>query len=181
MTHLPLWYLGQIPHDICDQIINELSALPQRDATMGVDGETQDNQQRSTSVVFASQDYWFSDTMERFAFEANKACCWDYLINSREAIQFAKYGANQHYDWHIDTFPLSGKLTDRKVSVVCLLNDPTEFEGGQFQARLYQEYTVPLVKGSMIAFPSIVEHRVIPVTAGFRYSATMWVHGPRFR
>lgn len=181
MSHLPIWYLGKIQQDICDQIIDELSQFPHRDATMGADGESQDAQQRSTTVVFADQDYWFSETMEKFAFEANKTCNWDYLIDSREAIQFAKYGVNQHYGWHVDTFPLAGKPTDRKVSVVCLLNDPSEFEGGQFQTRLYQEYTVLLEKGSMIAFPSSIEHRVIPVTSGFRYSATMWLHGPRFR
>jgi PKHD-type hydroxylase len=181
MSHLPLWYLGKVEPEICDKVIAELSKQPERDATMGVNGEETNNQQRNTSIVFASQDFWFSQTMEQFAHEANKVCCWDYLIDSREAIQFAKYGVNQHYGWHVDTFPLSGQLTDRKVSVVCLLNDPSEFEGGQFQARLYQEYTVPLEKGSMIAFPSSIEHRVIPVTSGFRYSATMWLHGPRFR
>jgi PKHD-type hydroxylase len=47
--------------------------------------------------------------------------------------------------------------------------------------RLYSEYTAPLVKGSMIAFPSILEHRVTPVLSGVRYSATMWFNGPRFK
>jgi predicted 2-oxoglutarate/Fe(II)-dependent dioxygenase YbiX len=35
--------------------------------------------------------------------------------------------------------------------------------------------------GTIIAFPPILEHRVIPVTSGVRYSATMWFNGPRFR
>lgn len=181
MTHLPLWYLGTIQKDICNQIIDELSQFPERDAAMGLQGEAKEHKKRNTTVVFAPENYWFSKEMEQFAYTANKACKWDYDINGREAIQFAKYGAAQHYDWHVDIFPLAGQPTDRKISVVCLLNDPSEFEGGQFQARLYQEYTVPLEKGSIIAFPSIVEHRVIPVTKGFRYSATMWFHGPRFK
>jgi PKHD-type hydroxylase len=62
-----------------------------------------------------------------------------------------------------------------------LLNDPAEFTGGEFQIRLYSEYTAPLVKGSVIAFPSFLEHRVVPVTSGVRKSATMWLRGPRFR
>ena len=61
------------------------------------------------------------------------------------------------------------------------MNNPTEFEGGQFQVKLYQDYTAPLLKGSVIAFPSFLEHRVIPIESGVRYSATMWLNGPRFK
>jgi PKHD-type hydroxylase len=94
-------------------------------------------------------------------------------------VQFAEYGPEQHYAWHTDTFTLSGKPIERKVSVVCLLND--DFEGGEFEVRLYNNYQAPLKKGTMIAFPSILEHRVVPVTSGIRYSATVWFNGPRFR
>ena len=65
--------------------------------------------------------------------------------------------------------------------MVCLLNDPTEFEGGAFVMRLYSEYFPDLVKGSNIAIPSILEHQVIPVTSGIRKSATIWTYGPRFK
>ena len=71
--------------------------------------------------------------------------------------------------------------TDRKITVICLMNDPSEFEGGELQIRLYGDFTPELKKGSLIAFPSVLEHRVTPVTKGVRYSATMWLSGPRFR
>jgi PKHD-type hydroxylase len=148
---------------------------------MGVDGKELAHAHRNTEVRFAPDDYWFSRNMREFALTANSACKWDYLIEGQEAIQFAKYGPEQHYNWHVDNFPLCGRDTDRKVTVVCLLNDPTEFAGGDFQIRLYSEYTAPLGKGSMIAFPSILEHRVVPVLSGTRYSATMWLNGPRFK
>lgn len=181
MTHLPIWYLGKLPTDVCDQAKKELLELPMHDAAMGIDGEVKQETQRNTSVVFAPFDFWLSKEMEAHAAQANDQCGWGYDMPSREAIQFAQYGVGQHYDWHVDYFPLAGKDTDRKVSVVCLLNDPSEFEGGEFQIRLYSDYTAPLEKGSIIAFPSILEHRVKPVTSGVRYSATMWFHGPRFR
>ena len=181
MNHLPLWYLGKLPDEICNQAKEELLSFPMREAAMGIDGDVKIESQRSTSVVFAPFDFWLGKDMEQFARMANAECKWDYDIPSREAIQFAQYGVGQHYDWHVDIFPLAGKETDRKVTVVCLLNDPSEFEGGDFQVRLYSEYTAPLEKGSIIAFPSILEHRVTPVTSGFRYSATMWFHGPRFK
>lgn len=179
MSHLPLWYIGKLDSDTCNQIIAELSGIEVRDATMGVDGSDKDVSTRNTNVRFAATDYWLGKNFENFATEANKNCGWEYHITGRENIQFAEYGPEQHYAWHTDTFTLAGKPTERKLSVVCLLND--DFEGGQFQVRLYNDYDAPLEKGTIIAFPSILEHRVIPVTSGIRYSATMWFNGPRFR
>ena len=179
MAHLPLWYLGKLDGDTCNQIIAEMSGIEVKDATMGVDGAEKNHATRNTNVRFGGSDYWLNDRFESFAMQANKECKWDYHVTSRENIQFAEYGPEQHYAWHTDTFALSGAPTDRKITIVCLLND--EFEGGEFQVRLYSDYTAPLEKGTIIAFPSILEHRVIPVTSGIRYSATMWFSGPRFR
>jgi PKHD-type hydroxylase len=61
------------------------------------------------------------------------------------------------------------------------MNDPSEFEGGLLQLRMYQEFTPELKMGSIIAFPSFLEHGVTPVTKGVRYTATMWLSGPRFK
>lgn len=179
MSHLPIWYLGQLGHEMCDRVVEELSVIKDKDATMGVDGAELDVATRKTKVRFAEAGYWLEGIFERFAAEANKHCKWEYHITGAERVQFAEYGPEHHYGWHTDTFTLSGQPTDRKVSVICLLNDG--FEGGDFEVRLYSDYRAPLVKGSMIAFPSILEHRVIPVLSGTRYSATMWFNGPRFR
>lgn len=181
MAHLPIWYLGETSHEKCDRMIAEMAQLPTNDATMGIDGEEIAHQHRNTAVRFTNFDHWFSEEMEVHSATANILCYWDYEITGREAIQLAEYGPEQHYNWHVDNFPLAGKPTDRKITVVCLLNDPSEFEGGTFQMRLYSEYDVPLVKGSMVAFPSILEHRVTPVLSGKRFSATMWLNGPRFK
>lgn len=179
MAHLPIWYLGQLDSDTCNQVIAELSGIEVRDATMGVDGTATDLKTRNTNVRFGDSDYWLGQDFESFAMQANQTCGWDYHVTGRENVQFAEYGPEQHYAWHTDTFTLAGTPTERKITVVCLLND--DFEGGQFQVRLYNDYTAPLEKGTIIAFPSILEHRVIPVTSGVRYSATMWFNGPRFR
>jgi PKHD-type hydroxylase len=179
MSHLPLWYLGKLDSDTCNQAIAELSGIEVKDAAMGINGAEKDRKTRDTNVRFAQPDFWLAKDFVSFAHHANKECKWDYDITGHENIQFAEYGPEQHYAWHTDTFALAGKPTDRKITIVCLLND--EFEGGQFQVRLYNDYTAPLEKGTIIAFPSILEHRVIPVTSGIRYSATMWFSGPRFR
>lgn len=181
MSHLPIWYLSSIPVDICDLLISEMPNLPSRDATIGISGEQLQHSTRNTSVKFADKGHWFEEFLKKIANDGNSTCSWEYHITGNESIQFAEYCQEQHYDWHTDTFTLSGKPVDRKLTVVCLLNDPSEFEGGEFQVRLYADYTAPLVKGSVIAFPSILEHRVLPVKTGKRMSATMWLSGPRFR
>lgn len=181
MAHLPIWYLANVSPEVCDRLISELSSLPSKDATMGIDGKELQHNTRNTNVRFAQPNHWFEPSLKQVAHEGNSTCKWDYDVTGNEAIQFAEYGVEQHYHWHTDTFTLAGAPTERKLTVVCLLNDPSEFEGGKFEMRLYSEYTAPLVKGSVIAFPSILEHRVTPVLAGVRHSATMWLNGPRFR
>lgn len=181
MAHLPIWYLGSIPADVCDAAVTDFSKLPSKDASMGVDGTEHNHAHRNTSVRFAGANHWMEIYLRNTAFEGNQVCKWDFDVAGNENIQYAEYGPEQHYNWHVDTFPLCGQPLDRKLTAVCLLNDPSEFTGGEFQIRLYSEYTAPLVKGSVIAFPSFLEHRVTPVLAGVRKTATIWFNGPRFR
>ncbi len=179
MAHLPLWFITQVDTKLCDKVVAELSQKQVQEAKLGAEGVESNIETRKTSVVFADAGYWFEEKCRELAAFANQQCKWDYNVTSAERIQFAKYGLNHHYTWHTDTFTLSGRPEDRKITVVCLLND--EFKGGDFEVRLYGDYKAPLTKGSMIAFPSILEHRVTPVLSGTRYSATMWFNGPRMR
>ena len=181
MNHLPIWFIGNIPSDLCDRATDEFSRFPLHEATMGIQGNDLNHIHRNTSVRFIDRGHWFEDKLKSVAYIGNKLCDWQYEITGNENIQFAEYGIDQHYQWHTDTFALSGQPLDRKLTAVCLLNDPSEFTGGDFQVRLYTEYNAPLTKGSVIAFPSILEHRVTKVLSGIRKTATMWLNGPRFK
>lgn len=181
MSHLPIWFLSNIEPVLCDEVIAECSTLSYNEASMGETANERDKQYRNTSIQFLSQNHWMEKILKDFALNGNKECKWNYLISENEQIQFARYTEKQKYDWHTDTFPLGLKPLDRKVTVICLLNDPSEFEGGDFKIRLYKEYTAPLKKGTIIAFPSMLEHCVTPIITGVRYSATMWLSGDKFR
>lgn len=181
MSHLPIWYVGNIPADVCDAAVREFMTIEPQDAKMGSDGEIDNKLHRDTVVRFAPEGHWFGGIMMEHGRLANKLMGWDYDITGHENVQFGSYGPDGHYGWHIDTFPLSGLPLDRKVSVICMMSDPSEFEGGELQIKLYQEYTADLKKGDIIAFPSMLEHRVIPVTSGMRNSAVVWLNGPRMR
>lgn len=181
MSHLPIWLIGTVPTEVCDAALKEFQLLPVQDASIGDKGDKHDHHVRNTNVRFAADTHWFGGILLEHAVRANRECNWQYDMNFHENLQFAEYGEGQHYDWHCDTFPLIDAPTARKVTAVCLMNDPSEFEGGEFQIRFYQDYVAPLKKGDIIAFPSMLLHRVTPVTSGIRMSATIWMNGPRFR
>ena len=57
----------------------------------------------------------------------------------------------------------------------CLLNDPSEFEGGEMQFRdKEQKTTIKLKKHRPILFMPNLEHQVLPVLKGHRDSLVVW-------
>jgi len=182
MNHLPIWFIGQAPDKECDTAFLQYKSISPKNATMGTNGDILDTQNRNTTVRFADDKNIFGFNLHNFGLKANSECKWNFHLTSFESVQFAEYGIGQHYNWHIDTFFLSGKPYDRKVTVICLMNDLSEFVGGELKLRFGgKEYLAPLKKGTIIAFPSFIEHCVTPVTSGTRYSSTMWINGPEFR
>jgi PKHD-type hydroxylase len=65
-----------------------------------------------------------------------------------------------------------------------LLSD--SYEGGEFQFASYSKEKCVISTqecskvGSIVVFPSAMEHRVAPVTKGIRYSLVTWFLGPPF-
>lgn len=93
-------------------------------------------------------------------------------------LQFTTYRAeNQgHYDFHVDSGvnKLGG---DRRLSMIVLLSDPKEFEGGQFEMNPRLDGNCLSEKGDVLFFRSGIRHRVLPVTAGVRHSLVTWFWG----
>jgi len=100
-----------------------------------------------------------------------------------EPAQLGLYTENSkdHYDWHTDDC-LTTKRTPRKLSMVLLLSDPSEFEGGDLQImKSSNPETLELRRGRAWFFPAWMLHRVTPVTKGVRRSLVLWVGGPAFK
>ena len=121
---------------------------------------------------------------------------WDFDLECIEAIELTHYFEGEFYDWHTDIFPVpiirNKKPYNRKISVTVFLNDPEEYEGGEFDLELRGPNskekvneerfdTFKLPKGSMIVFPSYMWNRVRPVTSGVRKSLVLWFQGSPFR
>lgn len=100
----------------------------------------------------------------------------------RERLQYTVYHgeAGGHYDWHVD----HGAATQdaRKISLSLQLSDAAAYQGCDLELS-YGDGSVPAPrrKGTLVAFPSYVLHRVSPITAGTRKSLVAWVSGPDFR
>ena len=100
-----------------------------------------------------------------------------------EEMQLTEYSSSfeGHYGWHID-----GNIADcnvpRKLSMVLMLSDPSEFEGGELQVNPGGgEVTLEMKQGRAWFFPSYVLHRVKPVTKGVRKSAVVWAGGEQWK
>ena len=116
---------------------------------------------------------------------------WNYDIHFLEAIQLSHYSEGNFYDWHVDTLAkpiINNDVSyNRKVSATFFLNDPEEYEGGEFDLEVRGPNaeerfdTIKLPKGSIVIFPSDRWHRVRPVTSGVRKSLVIWFQGPSFR
>ena len=116
---------------------------------------------------------------------------WNYDLDGCDSLQYGIYSDGGFYDWHLDIENeiknINGQYLIRKLSITIWLNDPDEYEGGEFDIETKGPHmdlryeTLKLPKGSIVIFPSDKWHRVRPVTSGVRKSLVMWFQGPPFR
>jgi len=88
--------------------------------------------------------------------------------------QFTKYDVGEHYDWHTDS-DNSSLFKNRFCSIVIQLNN--DYTGGNLE---YKDATNVIHEfergiGNLFIFYSALEHRVVPVETGVRYSLVNWV------
>lgn len=97
-----------------------------------------------------------------------------------EPLQIAQYGVEDFFDWHTDFS--NGHASNRKLSLSVQLSDASEYEGGHLQFQINQnQINAPKSKGTVVIFPSFIQHRVTPITSGIRKSLVAWITGPHFR
>ena len=198
------YFHSVISPKLCDDIIKHCSSNLQ---VAKIGGEADENdkpdrwwaegktieKKRKSQVAFFD-DRWIYKEIQPYVKLANNLAGWNFDWDWTEQAQFTKYGLNEHYGWHCDSYSepyqdvpqgMVGKI--RKLSVTVSLSDPEDYEGGdlEFDFRNDQDYefakkdskficTQAKTRGSIIVFPSFVWHRVTPVTSGTRYSMVMW-------
>ena len=170
----------------CDFIAERAALYAPQTATVGFDETKRDDlAYRSSTVRWldVGAERSIVDRMMAFVIASNRNNFGVDIVAPFD-LQFTEYhGAKQgKYDWHQDVWLESTRPYDRKLSVVIQLSEPAEYSGGAFEFFGLQspgESFAP--RGSILIFPSFLQHRVLPVQSGLRRSLVSWVEGPRWR
>jgi PKHD-type hydroxylase len=183
-------YWPQILNEnIINSIINLGEQYPKVKPTLGFDGKTNNNQYRSSDIHWINPNdnhsKFLVDILWYFAKEANRNA-FNFDIDYIPDIQYTKYYSedNGKYDWHSDTFWANPTLYDRKLSIIIQLSDSNDYTGGDFEIDPhYHQLPKDIIrqKGTVIVFPSFLNHRVTTLLTGSRKSLVSWVQGPKFR
>ena len=109
---------------------------------------------------------------------------YNFELSGAEPFQYTIYDSSEEgeYDWHNDIMQV-GDDSVRKISVVILLSDKSEFSGGSFLVAPdgNKPKEVLTKRGRIVLFPSWIPHCVTPVLEGKRISLVMWLYGKRFK
>ena len=160
----------------------------------GRKGDYKPDPKTRISDVAWCNDQWLYDVIWPFMVRANEEAGWRYQIKAAESCQITRYKKGGFYSFHRDgngdhlsayNNPQNAFMHGyvRKLSMSVMLND--NFDGGAFEFASYgkEECNVSPIEasaGSVIVFPSAMEHRVAPITKGIRYSVVCWFVGPPF-
>ena len=164
---------------LCQEIIDIGKTLPQEKGTVYA-GK---NLGRKSTVSFLPFDKMqpMYDDINNFIQKTNRNHFGFGDIQIRERAQITEYTKGGHYDWHTDTsLDMDLEPPVRKLSMTLLLNDPSEFEGGELQIAGTKN-TKLMKQGHATIFASFLQHTVTPVTRGVRRSLVMWFGGEPFK
>lgn len=180
-------YKNAVPKRDCDKII-DFAKDKWEQASIGGDNEPRKlvfEEIRKSDIVWCDEPDVYKMAWS-YLNDANENAKWKFSIDSAQPMQITRYSEGGHYEYHIDGNGFTREMQDpkqttygktRKLSMTIVLNE--DYEGGEFQFfrddRLVREKT-----GTVIVFPSYVQHRVLPITKGTRYSLVVWFCGEPF-
>jgi PKHD-type hydroxylase len=144
-----------------------------------------DDSIRKSSIKWLMLDKLPPDIVEYFknVFMHINEKHFNFELSGFEHWQFTIYDEKNagEYKWHIDTSPVGEKFI-RKLSMVLMLSDSSEFVGGHLLINSDGNIQVAeQKKGRAIFFPSWVPHCVTPVLQGVRQTLVIWAHGEKFK
>jgi PKHD-type hydroxylase len=171
---------GVLDKAFCDYVLSNRNWDDAEEAKVRESGIPADPSTRISQVLWEDYTSPIAAVAFHYTYMANKHAGWDFEIEYPQQVQIGRYAKDGHYDWHIDSQMPDAQNNQRKLSCSIILNDPSEYEGGDLEFNKIDN-TPPKTRGSIIVFPSMLEHRVTPVTSGVRYSAVCWTVGAAFK
>ena len=171
--------------DQCRQIIKSGREQKPQQAGVGMDRPdgSVDTKKRTTTISwipFDTMKPMYQD-LNNFIQAANLNHFGFDDVRITERAQFTEYPEGGFYDWHMDCdVNMQHEPPVRKISMTLLLNDSSEFQGGNLEL-MSPGKIAPLEQGHAICFASFLNHRVQPVTKGMRQSLVVWFGGKPFK
>lgn len=146
-------------------------------------GGTNATIRRSQVVLLGMEERyrWLYERLWTAAQECNRLFFSVDIAGVEANVQLARYdsGNRGFYDWHTD---FAGIAPRRKISLSIQLSRPEDYDGGDLELLYGNEpQRLDRTRGTLIAFPSFMLHRVAPVTRGVRWSLVAWIIGNRWR
>lgn len=147
-----------------------------------------ENKIRSSKVNFlfpSEETKWIFDRIKEVTDNVNDRL-FHFDLRYFPNVQFTSYSTGDYYDWHMDLIPNeTQQLFSRKLSLSVVLSDPLEYDGGELEINRHAndscEIALKPEQGTVVFFPSFIQHRVTKVTKGIRYSLVVWVEGDKFK
>ncbi len=172
------------PHQ-CKMVIDCGRKQPPQQAMigMGKPGGGTDTSKRVTTISWIPFNELpeLYKTLDSFIQKANLNHFGFDNVRITEQAQFTEYPVGGFYDWHMDCDTnMAHEPPVRKISMTLLLNNPSDFEGGDLELGGPASYK-KLEQGHATCFASFINHRVRPVTKGVRQSLVVWFGGTPFR
>lgn len=170
---------SSLSHEDVERITEIARRQPVEDAAVFSSAESMQDI-RSCTVRWLD-DEWVHSLLWPYVEQANTNG-FHLAIDGRSEMQFAEYGGKQggHYGWHHDVQWNGQSGLDRKISITVQLSDAGEYVGGDFEFDEVKTNADFRSKGTVLAFPSYLRHRIHPVTSGTRCALVAWFFGPRW-
>lgn len=167
----------------CKEIINIADTVGWRDGVtydVGSDKPKIDHRGRLAFSVTLDEDHddheWIYSRVKKAFHKANRY--YDLELGGAVTLYVVSYPENGHIALHSDA--MSDMTEKRKLSFSAQLSDPDEYEGGDLYFPLaIGDKEASRKRGSATVFPSVMLHRVNPISKGQRYALIGWVEGTR--
>jgi PKHD-type hydroxylase len=171
------WRPNALTSEECRKVIEIGERLPRTDGRV----ELGPDAYRVSHIAWiepAPETHWLFHKLAVLFAEANRHYGFE-LVGFVDALQYTVYGAEQHFDWHLDLG--MDQTSARKLSMSLQLTDPRDYAGGELELISVASGAESRQLGSATFFPSYLAHRVKPVTSGMRRSLVAWAYGPAFK
>jgi PKHD-type hydroxylase len=162
--------------DECDRLVAVARGLPRERAEV----ERRIDDTRKGWVAWIEPEAslrWAFDRVESFARSAAER--GGIAVSELSTpLQVAIYEAGSTFDWHIDTG--TDENRGRKMTVSVQLSASGDYDGGDLELVGHDTGLYSRLRGSAVAFASILGHRVSPITRGARIALVGWMEGPPY-